>query len=51
VPKVNPKTVETALSLLADVTPKAKGRKAEEFIDTSFVDELETTGFINSIWK
>ena len=51
VPKINPKTVETALSLLADVTPKAKGRKAEEFIDTSFVDELETTGFINSIWK
>lgn len=51
VPKINPKTVETALSLLAEVTPKAKGRKAEEFIDASFVDELETTGFINSIWK
>jgi NitT/TauT family transport system substrate-binding protein len=51
VPKINPKTVETALSLLGEVTPKAKGRKAEEFIDTSFVDELETTGFIDSIWK
>ncbi|HEX7229053.1 MAG TPA: ABC transporter substrate-binding protein [Candidatus Binatia bacterium] len=51
VPKINPKTVETALSLLAEVTPKAKGRKAEEFIDTSFIDELEATGFINSVWK
>jgi ABC-type nitrate/sulfonate/bicarbonate transport system substrate-binding protein len=51
VPKINPKTVETALSLLAEVTPKAKGRKAEEFIDTSFMDELEATGFINSVWK
>jgi hypothetical protein len=42
--------VETALSLLAEVTPKAKGHKAEEFIDTSFIDELEATGFIKSIW-
>jgi len=50
VPKINPKTVETALSLLAEVTPKAKGHKAEEFIDTSFIDELEATGFIKSIW-
>jgi ABC-type nitrate/sulfonate/bicarbonate transport system substrate-binding protein len=50
VPKINPKAVETALSLLADVTPKARGRKAEEFIDTSFVDELESTGFIKSVW-
>jgi NitT/TauT family transport system substrate-binding protein len=51
VPKINPKTVETALSLLAEGNPKAKGRKAEEFMDTSFVDELESTGFINAIWK
>ena len=50
VPKINPKAVETALSLLADVTPKARGRKAEEFIDTSFMDELESTGFIKSVW-
>jgi ABC-type nitrate/sulfonate/bicarbonate transport system substrate-binding protein len=50
VPRINPKAVETALGLLADVTPKAKGRKAEEFIDTSFMDELESTGFIKSIW-
>lgn len=50
VPKINPKAVETALGLLADATPKARGRKAEEFIDTSFMDELESTGFIKSIW-
>jgi len=50
VPKINPQAVETALSLLADVTPKARGRKAEEFIDTSFMDELESSGFIKSIW-
>ncbi len=51
VPKINPKTVETALNLLAEGNPKAKGRKAEEFMDTSFMDELEATGFINSVWK
>lgn len=50
VPKINPKAVETALNLLADVTPKARGRKAEEFMDTSFIDELESSGFIKSIW-
>jgi NitT/TauT family transport system substrate-binding protein len=50
IPKINPKTVETALNLLAENNPKAKGRKAEEFMDTSFMDELETTGFIKSVW-
>jgi NitT/TauT family transport system substrate-binding protein len=50
VPKINRKTVETALNLLAEGNPKAKGRKAEEFMDTSFMDELESTGFIKSVW-
>lgn len=51
IPKINPKSVETALNLLAEGNPKAKGHKAEEFYDTSFMDELEGTGFINSVWK
>jgi NitT/TauT family transport system substrate-binding protein len=50
VPKINPKAVETALGLLAENNPKAKGRKAQEFMDTSFMDELEKTGFIKSVW-
>jgi NitT/TauT family transport system substrate-binding protein len=50
IPKINPKTVETALNLLAENNPKAKGRRAEEFMDSSFMDELETTGFIKSVW-
>jgi ABC-type nitrate/sulfonate/bicarbonate transport system substrate-binding protein len=50
VPKINPKAVETALSLLAEANPKAKGRKSEEFMDTSFMEELESTGFIKSVW-
>lgn len=50
IPKINAKGVENSLSLIAENNPKAKGRKAEEFMDSSFMDELETTGFIKSVW-
>jgi len=50
IPKINAKGVENSLSLIAESNAKAKGRKAEEFIDGSFMDELETTGFIKSLW-
>jgi len=50
IPKVSAKGVENSLSLIAESNPKAKGRKAEEFMDTSFMDELEATGFIKSVW-
>lgn len=51
IPTVNAKGVENSLSLIAENNPKAKSRKAEEFMDTSFMDELEKTGFIKSVWK
>jgi ABC-type nitrate/sulfonate/bicarbonate transport system substrate-binding protein len=47
IPKVNPKGVENSLALIAESNAKAKGRKPEEFMDTSFMDELEKTGFLN----
>ena len=50
IPKINPKGVENSLSMIAENNSKAKGRKAEEFMDPSFMDELETTGFIKSVW-
>ena len=50
IPKINAKGVENSLSLIAESNPKAKGHRAEEFIDSSFMDELEATGFIKSIW-
>jgi len=50
IPKISAKGVENSLSLIAESNPKAKGRKAEEFMDTSFMDELEATGFIKSVW-
>ena len=51
IPKVNLKGVENSLSLIAENNPKAKNRKPEEFMDTSYMDELEKTGFIKSVWK
>jgi NitT/TauT family transport system substrate-binding protein len=50
IPKINPKGVENSLGLIAENNPKAKGRKAEEFMDASFMDELETTGFLKAVW-
>jgi ABC-type nitrate/sulfonate/bicarbonate transport system substrate-binding protein len=50
IPKVNSRGVENSLEMIAENNRKAKGRKAEEFMDTSFMDELEKTGFIKSVW-
>lgn len=50
VPTATIKGVENSLNLIAEANPKAKGRKAEEFIDTGFMEELERTGFIKTIW-
>jgi NitT/TauT family transport system substrate-binding protein len=51
IPKVNAKGVENSLALIAESNPKAKNRKADEFLDTSFMEELEASGFISSVWK
>jgi ABC-type nitrate/sulfonate/bicarbonate transport system substrate-binding protein len=50
IPNVNPKGVQNSLEMIAENNPKAKSRRAEEFMDTSFMDELEKTGFIKSVW-
>jgi len=50
VPNISTKSVDNALKLLGENMPKAKERKASEFIDTSYMEELERTGFIKSLW-
>lgn len=50
VPKLSLKGVENALSMIAERNPKARNRRADEFVDASFMDELERTGFIKSLW-
>ena len=50
IPTISTKSVENALKLLGESMPKARERKAGEFIDTSYMEELERTGFIKSLW-
>ncbi|HEV8344884.1 MAG TPA: ABC transporter substrate-binding protein [Candidatus Binatia bacterium] len=50
VPTITTKSVENALKLVAESIPKAKERKPSEFIDASFMEELEKIGFIKSLW-
>jgi ABC-type nitrate/sulfonate/bicarbonate transport system substrate-binding protein len=50
IPKASLKGIENSLALIAEGNPKAKGHKPEEFMDASFMDELEKTGFIKSVW-
>jgi NitT/TauT family transport system substrate-binding protein len=50
IPTISTQSVENALKLLSETMPKARERKAAEFIDTSYMDELEKSGFIKSLW-
>ena len=50
IPTISTRSVENALKLLGENMPKARERKASEFIDTSYMEELERTGFIKSLW-
>jgi NitT/TauT family transport system substrate-binding protein len=45
------KAIDTVLSQLAETNPRAKGRKAEEFVDASLYKELESSGYFNSLGR
>ena len=46
-PRLPYKAIETVLAQTAD--PKAKGHKAEEYIDPTFYNDLEKSGFFKSL--
>jgi NitT/TauT family transport system substrate-binding protein len=50
IPALSTKSVDNALKLLGENMPKARERKASEFIDASYMEELERTGFVKSLW-
>lgn len=43
--------VKAVLSELGQKDPKARSAKAEDFVDSSFVKELDESGFIDSLYK
>jgi NitT/TauT family transport system substrate-binding protein len=51
VPTLTVKAVQNALQLVGESNAKAKGRRPAEFMDTSFMDELEKSGFIKKLWQ
>jgi ABC-type nitrate/sulfonate/bicarbonate transport system substrate-binding protein len=50
-PRLPFKAIETVISETAETDPRAKGRKAEEFIDPSFYNELDKSGFFKSLGR
>ena len=50
-PRLPFKAIEMVISETAETDPRAKGRKAEEFIDPSIYNELEKTGYFKSLGR
>ena len=50
-PRLPFKAIETVISETAETDPRAKGRKAEEFIDPSLYNELEKSGYFQSLGR
>jgi len=48
-PRLPYKAIETLIASTAETDPRAKGRKAEEFIDPTIYNELEKSGFFKSL--
>jgi NitT/TauT family transport system substrate-binding protein len=51
IPTLTTKAVQNALKLVGESNPKAKNRKPEEFMDLSYMEELEKSGFTNKLWQ
>ncbi len=51
VPYPNAEGVKTLLDDIAPRTPKAATADPKSFVDMSFVQELETAGFIKHLYK
>jgi NitT/TauT family transport system substrate-binding protein len=50
-PRLPIKGLETILEQLAAANPKAKQVKAEDFVDATFYNELDKSGFFKNLWR
>jgi len=50
-PRLPYKAIDVILAQSAETDPRAKGRKAEEFMDSSFYNELESSGYFKSLGR
>ena len=47
----NPEGIKNILEPLAQTDPKAKAAKPEDFVDMSFIKELDESGFIDELYR
>jgi len=50
-PRLPVKAIENIFASMLETDPKAKGHKAEEFLDPSIYNELEASGFFKSMGR
>ena len=50
-PRLPYKAIENLITTAAETDPRARGRKAEEFIDPTIYDELEKSGFFKNLGR
>ena len=51
VPYVNLKGIDFILKVIEDRDPRAKNFDPRSVVDSSFIQELEKSGFIDSVWR
>ena len=51
VPYPNMKGLEATYDYVAQTRPEIRGRKPEEFMDPSFIAELDKSGFIKKLYE
>jgi NitT/TauT family transport system substrate-binding protein len=51
VPYPSPEAMRVALDQIAEKDPRARSARPEQFIDASFMQELDKDGFIKQLWR
>ena len=51
VPYPSTESMKTVLAQLGEKDPRARGARPEQFLDSTFLQEMEREGFIQQLWK
>jgi hypothetical protein len=51
IPHPSAEAMKVALDQIAEKDPRARNVRAEQFIDASFMQELDKGGFIQQLWR
>jgi NitT/TauT family transport system substrate-binding protein len=47
---LTPRAVENSLQVMAANEPEALGAKPEQFLDTSFIERIKASGYVEQVW-